>query len=445
MKLSDIKLSVAAQWEAGNACMIWGPPAIGKSDGVRQLAASQSYSVAENPAMAKLSKRLAEVYGHSFTGRRVYDVRLLLCDPTDIKGLPVYDPVDRRATWVMSGLFPMDPSTLSRLERELSDLIASHPDEKTRTPAINTRIDDLVDRIAAGLHDQHAVIFLDEIAAAPPSVQGAAFQLVLDRKIGTYTVPAGCRLIAAGNQQKHGAGAHRMLTPLTSRFCHYHMDKPSFDEWVDNFAIDAGIEPDIIGFLKFKPDSLFNFNPEQLKNQSEAANTTFASPRTWAFASKFIAAARATGLDNRSAASNALVASTLEGIVGAVATEFIQWRKLYRELPDPEAILDRKVKYDTISFERNVDGRTFFDVSLKYAFMLALINCLCKNKTPERCHTFLSFMLVDTKNIDFLTVCARSLSARRDPELIKTLIGCKDVWPKFAKAANFSGAISSAG
>ena len=64
------------------------------------------------------------------------------------------------------------------------------------------------------------VLFLDELAQAPPMVQAAGLQLVLDRRIGEYELPAGWSVIAASNRQEDRAGTHRRITPHLNRFVH---------------------------------------------------------------------------------------------------------------------------------------------------------------------------------------------------------------------------------
>ena len=110
--------------------MLWGQPGIGKSQAIRQIA---TY------IQEKTHKRVD-----------VTDVRLLLFNPIDLRGIPVADAERQFAVWLRPKIFNMDKSK------------------------------DVVN-----------ILLLDEISAAPQSVQAAAYQITLDRKVGCS---AGIRL-----------------------------------------------------------------------------------------------------------------------------------------------------------------------------------------------------------------------------------------------------------
>ena len=63
-------------------------------------------------------------------------------------------------------------------------------------------------------------LFLDEINTGSPQMMAVMMQLVLDRKVGEYTLPPGWRIIAAGNRVSDRAAAQRMPTALRNRFAH---------------------------------------------------------------------------------------------------------------------------------------------------------------------------------------------------------------------------------
>ena len=80
-------------------------------------------------------------------------------------------------------------------------------------------------------HGEKGILFLDEITSAPPSVSAAAYQLILDRKLGEYEVPDGWAIIAAGNRQGDRGVTYSMPAPLANRFSHYEVDI-NLDDWV---------------------------------------------------------------------------------------------------------------------------------------------------------------------------------------------------------------------
>ena len=121
----------------------------------------------------------------------VIDVRLSLWEPTDIKGIPYFDSNTSKMVWA-------PPSEL--------------PD--------------------AEMASQHKtiILFLDEMNSAAPSVQAAAYQLVLNRRVGTYHLPDNVVLVAAGNRESDKGVTYRMPAPLANRFLHLEL-KHNFDDW----------------------------------------------------------------------------------------------------------------------------------------------------------------------------------------------------------------------
>ena len=121
------------------------------------------------------------------------------------------------------------------------------------------------------------ILFLDELNAAPATVQASCYQLVLDRKLGEYTLPDGWAIIAAGNRDSDRAVTTRMPTPLRNRFVHleFEVDVQEWTEW----AIQAAICPEVIAFLRFRPELLSAFDRD--------ANA-FPSPRSWEFVSRIL-------------------------------------------------------------------------------------------------------------------------------------------------------------
>ena len=124
-------------------------------------------------------------------------------------------------------------------------------------------------------HGERGILFLDEITSAPPSVSAAAYQLILDRRLGEYQVPEGWAIFAAGNRQGDRGVTYTMPAPLANRFSHFDVDA-HLDDWVA-WAYRHGIDERVIAFLRFRPELLFDFDP--------AHNPmAFPSPRSWEFA-----------------------------------------------------------------------------------------------------------------------------------------------------------------
>ena len=155
------------------------------------------------------------------------------------------------------------------------------------------------------------ILFLDELNMASPSVMGIAQQLILDRRVGDYVVPDGWFIIAAGNRTEDRAAISQMPAPVANRFIHFNIE-PALDSWKE-YAIKKGINEQILAFLNFRPQLLYNFE----RNQA-----AWPSPRSWEFANSLIK----IDLD-------------IESAVGpGAASEFYAYKTIYSHLPDVEAI-----------------------------------------------------------------------------------------------------------
>jgi hypothetical protein len=201
------------------------------------------------------------------------DIRALLLDPVDLRGLPFIGK-DGRSQWATPDFLPQDGE---------------------------------------------GILFLDELNAAPAMVQASCYQLVLDRKLGEYTLPEGWAVVAAGNRDSDRAATTRMPTPLRNRFVHleFEVDLQEWSEW----AIRVGLRPEVIAFLRFRPELLNAFDRD--------ANA-FPSPRSWEFVSRIL----------NSKPDQSAEYELIAGAVGAGAgTEFGAFLRTFRELPNIDAIL----------------------------------------------------------------------------------------------------------
>jgi hypothetical protein len=171
-------------------------------------------------------------------------------------------------------------------------------------------------------HGPAGILFLDEINAAPPTVSAAAYQLILDRKLGEYAIPEGWAIFAAGNRQGDRGVTYAMPAPLANRFTHYDVE-PNLDDWID-WALRNNIDARILGFLRFRPDLLFSY---------DAAHNpvAFPSPRSWEYAHRAL---------QKFADRPDLMADALQASVGkACGVELKAFIDNMANLPDIEAIL----------------------------------------------------------------------------------------------------------
>jgi hypothetical protein len=156
------------------------------------------------------------------------------------------------------------------------------------------------------------ILFLDELNLAPPAMQGMAQQLILDRQVGSYHVPEGWFIWAAGNRKEDMAAVYDMPSPLANRFLHLEVS-PDFESF-KRYALTHEVHEQIIAFLAFRPDLLHKLVPQQ---------NAWPSPRSWVMASQL----HHVGLG-------------IESAVGtAAAQEFKAFLALYGSIPDLQAIL----------------------------------------------------------------------------------------------------------
>lgn len=173
------------------------------------------------------------------------------------------------------------------------------------------------------------VLFLDELTSAPQMTQAACYQLVLDRRLGEYTLPPDWVVLAAGNRAADRGVHFAMPRPLRNRFVHLELDT-DLQEWCQ-WAIQTKIRPEIIAFLRFKPDLL---------HQPGAPDANaWPTPRSWEMASKVLAgrAQRQQSVPSRILPD--IEADLLSGTLGdAAAGEFTAFLRLYRQLPSIDEI-----------------------------------------------------------------------------------------------------------
>jgi hypothetical protein len=193
-------------------------------------------------------------------------------------------------------------------------------------------------------HGEEGILFLDEITSAPPSVSAAAYQLILDRRLGEYEVPDGWAIFAAGNRQGDRGVTYTMPAPLANRFSHFEFET-NLDDWVA-WAYANGIDERVIGFLRFRPELLFDFDPAHNP-------VAFPSPRSWEFAHR--------GLQ-KFGNQPAILQGTLQACVGpAAGVELNAFVNSLDQMPD----LDGIVEGTETAVPREID--------LQYAVAAALV------------------------------------------------------------------------
>jgi AAA domain (dynein-related subfamily) len=266
------------------------------------------------------------------TGREVIDVRLNLWEPTDIKGIPYYNSNENTMSWAPPAELPTDP-------------------------------------------DCKAILFLDELVSAAPAVQAAAYQLILNRRIGTYKLPKGVGIVAAGNRMSDKGVTFRMPSPLANRFMHLEL-RVDFADWLQ-WALQNNIHPDVVGYLSFSKNDLNNFDPK-------VHDRSFATPRSWSFVSEMAS----------DEISEGTYSDIVAGCVGeGVGIKFMTHRKISSKLPNPTDILNGTVKDLKI---KEISAMYSLTTSLCYELKEAYQNLNKEKKLDDwhpMCENFIQYMM----------------------------------------------------
>ena len=255
------------------------------------------------PGIGKSSivKQIAQAKDISFI-----DLRLALMDPTDLKGIPFYDKESHTALWAPPAFLPKNGE---------------------------------------------GILFLDELNAAPPSVQSSAYQLILDRRIGEYELPEGWAIVAAGNRDGDRGVTYRMPAPLANRFVHFEMEV-DVDDW-RYWAYKQEIDSRIISYISLKNEHLFTFD-------AKSDTKSFATPRSWEYVNSILKAK--VGED--------VILDVISGAIGReVAVGFLSFSKVMSRLPDIDIILETG------------EGGYSEDVDVLYALSSSLVSAVVKDES----------------------------------------------------------------
>ena len=262
------------------------------------------------PGIGKSSiiRQIAKEYGIGFI-----DIRLAQREPVDIRGLPV--PDRDSVKWLISADWPRDPAS-------------------------------------------KGIILFDELTAADRSLQVAAYELILDRRLGNlYQVPDGWYICAAGNRVEDSAVAMTMSSALANRFLHVELreDAELWAQW----GLRHNIHPAVLGFIRFRPDLLFHQENENLERG-------WPTPRSWERVSSMLHSFGKT--------DSVLLDKIIYGLVGNQAgVEFCAFRQISEEFDNVCELMLNPAK--KIHIPEKADQR--------YAFCAAVVYYLWRGKDPE--------------------------------------------------------------
>ena len=333
---------------------LWGPPGIGKSEIVEQITNSLPNSL-------------------------LIDNRLSLWEPTDIKGIPYFDSNSGTMVWA-------PPSELPSAE-------------------------------LAAKYD-FIVLFLDEMNSAAPAVQAAAYQLILNRKVGQYVLPDNVLIVAAGNRDADKGVTYRMPAPLANRFIHLEL-AVSFNDWFD-WAVENKIHNDVVGFLQFSKKDLYDFDPK-------SPSRSFATPRTWSFVSELIE----DDLDNET------TTDLVSGAVGeGLAVKFMAHRKVAASMPNPSDILSGKVKE-----LKQTEISAMYSLTISLCYELKEASDANDKKFDDKVNNFLRFAMDNFETelvVMGVKVALTQYALPIDPDEVECFDEFHERFGKYIKAAQQS-------
>lgn len=160
-------------------------------------------------------------------GIQFIDVRLSQLEPVDIRGIPV--PAGDRVKWVVSTMWPSEMQS-------------------------------------------RGIVLFDELPAADRALQVAAYELLLDRRLGDlYQLPAGWLVMGAGNRREDNAVSFPLSSALSNRLLHLEI-AADIESW-SAYAISKGFPSELVAFLRFKPEYLLANDDHNQRG--------WPSPRSW--------------------------------------------------------------------------------------------------------------------------------------------------------------------
>ena len=199
------------------------------------------------------------------------------------------------------------------------------------------------------------LVFLDEFNAAVTKLhQAAAYQIVLERRIGNFQFHPDTVVLAAGNREEDNAIVTPLSSALCNRFAHFEM-RPDTEAWLE-WAAAHGIDENIMAFVR-------TYGDEVLFDVSDDARS-FPTPRSWEMASRVMAKAAPRDLKR-----------TIAACIGIpMADRFCRYMDIYRNV-DAAGIIEGNVKID---FVKNAEP------SFIYAVLFATAGYLATTEVPDR-------------------------------------------------------------
>lgn len=228
--------------------------------------------------------------------------------------------------------------------------------------------------------NSRGIIFLDELTSCDKSCQVAAYELILDRKIGDlYKVPDGWYIVSAGNLTTDRAVATCMSSALANRFLHVEVDVDD-EQWL-TWAASHDIHPSVTGFIRYRPMALFSMENENLERG-------WPSPRSWERVSSMV---KIYGSNEK------ILRKLTYGLVGpAKGVEFMEFFRLNKKFDN---VIDMMLGKIPISIPEKNDEL--------YAMCSTMVYMLWRNEDTAEENTRLAgfFSILEKIRPEFVMMC----------------------------------------
>lgn len=226
------------------------------------------------------------------------------------------------------------------------------------------------------------ILLFDDRNQAGADLQKVLANICQARTLHGAQMPDGWMVVSTGNKQSDRAGANRVLSHLRNRETVLELET-HLDDWT-SWALVNGVKSEVVSFIRFRPGLLHDFDAQRDQN---------ATPRSW--------------VEGVSDVLGTVPAEAefecFKGAVGeGAAAEFVGFMRIFRKLPNPDAIL--------------LNPQTS-DVPSDPATLYALSGALAQRATEANFERVCQYVERMPPEFSVLTV---SFAARKNPDLANT-------------------------
>lgn len=233
-----------------------------------------------------------------------------------------------------------------------------------------------------GKAPDEGILLFDDRNQAGADLQKVLANICQARTLHGHKLPDGWQVISTGNRQKDRAGANRVLSHLRNRETVIDLDT-HLEDW-SAWAIEHGVKTEVVSFIRFRPNLLHDFDPQREQN---------ATPRSWVEGVSDVLGTVPPEAEYE----------CFKGAVGeGAAAEFVGFIRIYRKLPNPDAILLNP---------------TTADVPSDPATLYALSGAIAERATEDNFNRVCTYAERMPPEFSVLSI---SYAARKKPELAST-------------------------